>query len=65
MALSPPLLAFTHKVWIGMLCQQGSQRAEFQDLGGYKKPSFGPSEQDQVSDCLDHNIQTIAAGPSQ
>eukprot|EP00956_Cyclotella_meneghiniana_P039912 scaffold182778_cov42-Cyclotella_meneghiniana.AAC.1 len=31
-----------------------------------KKPSCGPpSEQGQVSDCLDHNIQTIAAGPSQ
>ena len=24
-----------------------------------------PSEVGQVSDCVDHNIQTIAAGPSQ
>eukprot|EP00956_Cyclotella_meneghiniana_P043583 scaffold277712_cov159-Cyclotella_meneghiniana.AAC.1 len=24
-----------------------------------------PSEQDQGSDCVDHNIHTIAAGPSQ
>ena len=26
---------------------------------------MAPSEQGQVSDCVDHNIQTIAAGPSQ
>ena len=26
---------------------------------------MAPSEQGQVSDCVDQNIQTIAAGPSQ
>ena len=33
--------------------------------GRVKSHLLAPSEQGQVSDCLDHNIKTIAAGPSQ
>ena len=48
-----------------MLCQQGSPRAGFLDLGWMKGSVVTPTEHGQVSECVDHNTQTIAAGLSQ
>ena len=48
-----------------MLCQQGSPRAGFLDLGWMKSTVATPTEHGQVSECVDHNTQTIAAGLSQ
>ena len=48
-----------------MLCQQGSPRAGFLDLGWMKSSVANPTEHGQVSECVDHNTKTIATGPSQ
>ena len=44
-----------------MICQQGSPRTGF----GSQCKVGAPSELGQISDCVDHNNQTIAAGLSQ
>ena len=49
-----------------MLCQRGSPRAGFgADRIRVNSQVGAPSEVGQVSDCEDHNIQTISAGLSQ
>eukprot|EP00956_Cyclotella_meneghiniana_P010340 scaffold14313_cov50-Cyclotella_meneghiniana.AAC.1 len=50
----------------GLECfpSKGLHRLNFELCGRGESCLVAPSEQGQVSDCVDHDIQTIAAGPS-